>query len=137
MIDRGWRDGLLEKKSDMKGSPIDQKVLDNLRELQREGVPSILRKVITTYLGNSPKLLETLRAGLASGDTATIRFAVHSLSSSSATLGAVRLSTFCRDLETMCCANSLEFAEEMVLKIVAEYEAVQDVLQVELQRCAP
>ena len=64
---------------------LDQKALDVIRALQREGEPSLLERVIKLYLDSSPKLLRSLRESVEQKDNLkAVHEAAHSLKSSSA-----------------------------------------------------
>jgi HPt (histidine-containing phosphotransfer) domain-containing protein len=57
----------------------------------------------------------------------------HSLKSSSANVGALRLSALFKELETVGRMNSLEKAGPLLSEIGAEYQAVEGALRVEIQ----
>jgi signal transduction histidine kinase/DNA-binding response OmpR family regulator/HPt (histidine-containing phosphotransfer) domain-containing protein len=114
-------------------SPIDPKKLDNIRVLQRDGKPDILNRVIETYLNHSPGLLENLRDALGTSDADLIQSAAHSLKSSSANLGAMKLATLCKELEFMGRAKAIEGADIILSSIEQEYERVHQSLKAELQ----
>jgi HPt (histidine-containing phosphotransfer) domain-containing protein len=55
--------------------------------------------VLAVYLSNSPNLMAEIQATLAARDWASMREAAHSMKSSSATMGAIRLSALLETLE--------------------------------------
>lgn len=116
--------------------PINWTVFDQLRALQGEACPDILHRVISIYLSNSPKLLGALHAALETDDLGAMRMAAHSLNSSSAMLGALRLSELCREIEVMCLCNSLTHCTALVSDVEREFASVAGVLAVTVSRDA-
>ncbi len=112
---------------------IDTKALDAIRDLQQKGRPGLLVKVIDIYLDDSLRLLEALRQAHFQGDAPDVKRHAHSLKSSSANVGAVRLSTLCRELETM---GDGEFAD-LVDRKIAQIEEELDIVRQELRVLAP
>ncbi len=122
-------DASAQKVSD----PIDKRTLYTLKELQIEGEPDFLERVVKTYLTGSHPLIGQLEDAFSSQDTQSMRLIAHRLKSSSANVGALRLSEFSRMLEMDCSNNSGEDAEMMVSAIVAEFAAVKKALEEEIR----
>jgi two-component system, sensor histidine kinase and response regulator len=115
-------------------SVIDQKVLDTIRALQKKGRKDILSQVITLYLDHLPAQLRELHDAISSGDASAIHRLAHSLKSGSANLGAMTLSSFFEEVESMGRMNSIDHAAELLSKIETESIAVETALKSELQR---
>ena len=79
--------------------PIDQKVLDRIRELDVEGESQILERVVNLYLNQANENVRDLLAALKSSDMGTAKDMAHGLKSSSANLGALEFSKLCADIE--------------------------------------
>ena len=60
---------------------------------------TLLSRLLDTYLGYSPKAIQQMMAALEAQDHGQLKITAHSLKSSSANLGAMKLSGLCRDLE--------------------------------------
>jgi two-component system, sensor histidine kinase and response regulator len=116
--------------------PFDYKVLDSLRQLQREGRPDIVQQVIYLFFKAAARLLKDLEEGAAKGDAALLRDASHALKSASANMGAVALSSRCTELEAMAKAGSVSDAVPMVGAIVEDYRAVEILLSARLPKVA-
>jgi len=82
-------------------SPLDFRALEQVRALQSNGQPDVLRRLISMYLSDSPKLLTDICRAVAGGDSAALQRAAHSLKSSSATVGALSLAKHCQALEAL------------------------------------
>ncbi len=110
-------------------SPIDQNVLETLRDLQIDGKPDILKKVVTAYLSSSGPLISGLTGALAGRDFELLRNSAHSLKSSSANVGAMELSKISQQLELDCKDNIPENAEELIAAINREFNRVHHTLE--------
>ncbi len=113
-------------------APLDQSVLDRLRALQREGRPSILRKLGNAYFEASSEVLETLRDAVTGDDAKGIWQMAHKLRSSSLNLGASELAKHCKELESLGESGSTEGAARVFSRIEAEYERACAALNAEL-----
>ncbi len=108
---------------------LDASVLASLGSLQRPGAPSLLERVVGLYLKHSPPQVEELRAALAAGDLSTLRRAVHTLKSSSANIGAARLSGLCRDFEAQLREGRPDDGADRLSMIEAEFSKVHAALR--------
>jgi PAS domain S-box-containing protein len=107
---------------------IDQKTIGKLCKLQQLGEPDIVAELIGIYLNDAPVLLKRAREALAGNDESTLRRAAHSLKSTSANLGAIRLSALCKELEEMARRADLQNAPAVFSEINAEYQRVTQAL---------
>src|SRR5262245_35894265 len=76
-----------------------------LVEMVGQDEPAVLVDLLDTYLVESAGLVNTIREGALSGDLASVLRPAHSLKSSSASIGALRLSKLCADLEAFLRGN--------------------------------
>jgi PAS domain S-box-containing protein len=113
---------------------IDPRAWESIRSLQRPGHPDMLCKVIDKYLTSSRQLIETMRLAVPQHDAAALHRTAHSLKSSSATLGALRLAALCKDAEAMGRTNTLKGMPRLWEQLEAEYGAVQEALTAELNQ---
>ena len=113
---------------------LDQQVLNRLRMMQRPGAPSILQKVIDIYLQNSPALIDDIRTAVFNKDAVALTRAAHSLKSSSANLGASRLSELCKSLEQMGRAQALKGSDEILVQMLDDSDQVMAALKAELNK---
>ena len=79
--------------------PLDAQALQRLNELDPGGRHGLLPKVLRTFDSSSRRLLEQLVAARAAGDLDGQRMVAHTLKSSSMSVGALRLSQLCADVE--------------------------------------
>ena len=113
---------------------LDLKAFQELRDML-ESDP-VLVKVIYNFLEDCPKLFQSMREASSSATNASemvvLQRAAHTLKSTSATLGATRLSQLCKALEAMKSTEALALASAILSQAEAEYENVKAAL---LQWC--
>ena len=105
---------------------IDESVLDNYRRIQKPGQPDIIKRLISIYLKNSPEILHDLSRARDDSDMQQLWRGAHSLKSSSANLGAVKLAGLCEDLEMVGRGEQQGYPKEMTIKIEKEYNRVRE-----------
>lgn len=110
---------------------LDAVVFRELRQMLHE--QQFLIEVIDSYLEDAPKLLQVMAVAVAQGKATELQQAAHTLKSSSALLGATRLSQFCQVLEAIGSTGSLKEATALMLQMKGEYEKVQAALLQELR----
>ncbi|MBV8132202.1 MAG: response regulator [Alphaproteobacteria bacterium] len=116
--------------------PIDYKVLDSHRQLQREGNPDFVQEMIDLFFKDAADRLKDLKEGAANRDAALLREASHALRSASANVGAVILSSHCEELEAMAQSGVLSEAASIVDAILEDYRAVEIALSARLLKVA-
>ncbi|WP_419660220.1 sensory box histidine kinase/response regulator protein [Desulfosarcina variabilis str. Montpellier] len=114
------------------GEAVQLSVLYALKELQIEGEPDFIKKVVTTFLGGGDEQIVLLERALAQNKIEDIRFIAHRFKSSSANVGAMQLSEYSRQLEADCRQHAGTSAKVLVPAIVAEYKQVKTILQGEI-----
>ncbi len=85
--------------------------------------------LVEVYLEETTKQLENINQAVKRKEATVIENTAHLLKSSSATLGALKFSQLCQDLETMGCENSLTNSQEVNSQLQQEYERVKLALQ--------
>jgi HPt (histidine-containing phosphotransfer) domain-containing protein len=103
-----------------------------LVEMVGPDAPDVLVDLLDTYLVESSGLVNAIREGASSGDLASALRPAHSLKSSSTSIGALRLSKLCADLESHLRGNlpGLD-VNGQVRMIENEFVRVQSALDVE------
>ncbi|HNX39629.1 MAG TPA: Hpt domain-containing protein [Methanothrix sp.] len=113
---------------------IDKSVLASLRELQEAGDPDIVAEVGGLFIQHSPEKVEAIMKSAEKGDAKGLLTAAHSLKSSSAYVGAMRLSAMAKELELMGRANALDGAAEKAQRLNAEFSRVMSALRAEIEQ---
>jgi CheY-like chemotaxis protein len=115
---------------------LDTEALNHIRELDHRNNSGVLAAVIHSYLEHTPHLLETLHRAVAQHDAKALRYAAHTLKSSSVNLGALTLSALCKNLEAIGDGGVVAPAVPLLPALAAEYQLVREALSAELQRSA-
>lgn len=113
-------------------SVLDPSALDQLRALQRPGKPSLVDKVIELFMQDAPAHLAGFRAAAEALDTVEMRRRVHTLKSSSASVGAMALSRACADAEEAARLGDREEALRRAEPLDGMLEQVLEALREEL-----
>ena len=112
---------------------FDYSMLDDIRRLKtRQKKPDLLNQLVTIYFDNSPPLFQKIEKALASVDKTALNKAAHTLKSSNAQIGAVRLASLCQQLEEIARDGKLEAASEMLQDMKDEYKEVVAILKKEI-----
>jgi HPt (histidine-containing phosphotransfer) domain-containing protein len=116
--------------------PIDYKVLESLRQLQREERSDIVQQVINLFFKGAATLLKDLEQGATNRDATLLHQASHALKSASANVGAITLSSRCKELEAMAQSGAVSEAALMVRTIFEDYRTAETLLSNRLQKVA-
>jgi HPt (histidine-containing phosphotransfer) domain-containing protein len=82
-------------------SVLDTDALQRLRELDPSGKSRLLTRVAHAFETSVERLMPDMRTAWESGDLQGVRHVAHTLKSSSASIGAIKLSTLCAEIESM------------------------------------
>jgi signal transduction histidine kinase/DNA-binding response OmpR family regulator/HPt (histidine-containing phosphotransfer) domain-containing protein len=113
---------------------VDAKVLKSFRQMVGENADEVLAEMIDCYLEDAPQLVSAIATAVAQGNAPQLRQAAHTLKSSSATLGAITLSHFCKELEVTARNGDTESGLNKLPQLQAEYEKVKTALQIERRK---
>ncbi len=102
----------------MPDDPIDAATLDELLDTLG-GDEAFLAELVGSYLADSPPLVAAMRDAVAARDAAALRRAAHTLKSTSASVGALRLAGVCREVEAAASADLVR--GDLVEDAAAEY----------------
>ncbi len=99
---------------------LDELALAGLRQLDPTGVNQLMPRVLTTYRTSLARLLGQMSAARQQSDTAALRLATHTLKSSSASIGALRLSVLCGAAEQAARDGRIEDLPALLDQLEAE-----------------
>jgi HPt (histidine-containing phosphotransfer) domain-containing protein len=107
---------------------VDESVLQEVLDATG-GDRDFVRELIDTYLADSPEQLGAITAAIDADDAATLVRPAHTLKSSSATVGAMRLSAVARELEMAGRSGLLEpSVKEHLGAVRGEWDAAREAL---------
>jgi len=99
---------------------LDMRALQALRNLQRPGRPDVVVRVLEIFRRDAPRLVDEMRRGGATGDAEALRRAAHTLKSTSASIGAARLSAGCLEIERLARKGDVTAARDLVESAAAD-----------------
>jgi len=102
---------------------IDFRTLDGIAALQRPNKPNLLETVIGLFESESLKCIAQIHEGVGAGDFDLITMGAHSLKSSSANVGAMELSSRCREIESAARNNDMQTCSQLSEQLTAEFDA--------------
>jgi signal transduction histidine kinase/CheY-like chemotaxis protein len=109
-------------------SVLDPGRLDEIRALQGEAGDGLVARVVGAYFDSAPGLVEAVADALEKRDAGALADAAHTLKSSSASLGALRLSVLCQELEALGLAGSTDGASDLLGELRLEFARVRRAL---------
>lgn len=119
-----------QKSDETTTHPVDQKVLDELREVMDDD----FIEIIDLYLNNVPSQILNIKAAAEKKDAGEISCGAHNLKSTSGNIGAMTVFTLCKTLEGDACKGKIEGCQETIKDIEAEFERVKVFLETEKQK---
>jgi signal transduction histidine kinase/DNA-binding response OmpR family regulator len=108
---------------------LDEVALARLRELDPKGENKLIERVMRAFETSVARLLPQLEESRRAGDRAGIRHVAHTLKSSSASIGAIKLSQLCADIEAMIRLDKADGLDARVDAMCAEVEIVLQALR--------
>jgi len=108
---------------------LDTQALDRLRELDPTGENRLMERVVSAFETSVARLMPQLQEALQANELAGIRHVSHTLKSSSASMGAVKLSKMCSEVENMARQGQSDGMNERVALLQAEVEIVRAALK--------
>jgi HPt (histidine-containing phosphotransfer) domain-containing protein len=108
------------------GTPLPATDAAALDRLKRFGGASLLGRMIDLYLVAAPERIEAAARGAAAGDADGVERALHSLKSSSAQLGAVRMQRLSEQGEHRARTGSLDGVAQLTSALDEELARVRE-----------
>lgn len=108
---------------------LDAQALERLRELDPTGENHLIERVLQAFETSVARLAPQLEASRRAGDLAGIRHVVHTLKSSSASIGAMTLSQHCAAVEALVRQDSTDDLGTLLDALSAELGAVLQALR--------
>ena len=103
---------------------LDEASLQRLHELDPQGTNRVVERVLRAFEASLQRLLPQATQAWQRGDHEAVRHVVHTLKSSSASVGALDLSRCCSEIENRLRAQQFEGLAPMLSALEAEGERV-------------
>jgi len=101
---------------------IDKSALQQIAELDPDQSGELLNSIIDSYIDNATTLMRDLREAVASKDIEGATRAAHSLKSSSANVGAMKLSSLCAETESFGRNEKMSAVIGLIDDIAGEFD---------------
>ena len=108
---------------------LDAQALERLRELDPNGENHLMERVVSAFDSSVARLMPQIEEALHSNDLAGVRHVAHTLKSSSASIGAMKLSRMCSDLETRARNQQSDGMAERIAELQSEVEIARTALK--------
>jgi two-component system, sensor histidine kinase and response regulator len=116
---------------------FDAQAVQRLRDLDPKGENQLLDRLFRTFEASLQRLIPQMVEAHDVRDVATIRLTAHTLKSSCASVGALKLSTQCADIEAVIRNGSAEPLDERIVAVRDEADRVLDSLKHYLKDAPP
>ena len=103
---------------------LDAQALARLHDLDPSGKAGLVARVLSTYTASLQRLLGQLRVARQDADAQGQRHVAHTLKSSSASVGALKLSALCADIERRLRDGPMQGLDAQLDALDAEGERV-------------
>ena len=113
---------------------FDPHALEQIHALQQPGQPSLLDRVIGSFLESAAATIADLQQAARSGDAEALRAAAHGLKAASGNVGARRMMSTCRQLEVLGRSGSTAAAAELLPRLDEELATATPLLQGEARK---
>ena len=108
---------------------IDDAVFDEIRAMSGSHADGLIRNIVEIYLQKSPSLIDDIHQGTHQGDADRLFRAAHALKSSSANVGALKVSAIAKEMEKMARANTFEPARLLLERLSESYSQAEQSLR--------
>ncbi len=108
---------------------LDENALARLQQLDPNGVNRLLERIARAFEATAARMVPQLRERAGMGDLVGLQQVVGMLKSAAATVGAVRLSLLCAEIESMVRADIGDNLASRVKTMVSEIDVVISVLR--------
>jgi HPt (histidine-containing phosphotransfer) domain-containing protein len=108
---------------------LDMRVIESLKELGGEDDPGLVLELVGMFLQDAPLRMREIETSLVSGDIGTLERAAHTLKSSSANIGASRLSASCKAMEELARKKTFEGLPSLVRQSLQSWSELETVLR--------
>ncbi|MEO8922521.1 MAG: Hpt domain-containing protein [Caldimonas sp.] len=110
-------------------SVLDEEALQRLRELDPKGQNHLLERVLRAFESSVLRLAPQLREARQRGDMQAIRHVAHTMKSSSASIGAMRLSRLCAEIEAAVRQEAADDLPALLDEVDLEFNVVLQAVQ--------
>ena len=107
---------------------INIEAIETIRSMQRPGKDDLLAKIVGAFFTKTPDIIEQMQGAANDQDTDTVATGAKGLGASSAYLGAEKMSSLCKQIESVVTESGTENLSQLVASLAEEYETVSEQL---------
>lgn len=107
---------------------FDPALIEELKKLQIPGKPNIISQLFGIYLKETVLKIDNLKKSAAEKNADSLRMIAHSLKSSTANVGGIKLSALFKTLENKAKINDMEDIETLIEEIDINYKRLENKL---------
>jgi signal transduction histidine kinase/DNA-binding response OmpR family regulator/HPt (histidine-containing phosphotransfer) domain-containing protein len=120
--------GIISKLSSQTESSINIESIDTIRAMQRPGKGDLLVKIVGAFSTKTPDVIEQMQNAANDSDPESVAAGARGLGVSSAYLGAEKMSSLCKRIESVVADGESDDLSQLVSTLKAEYETVYEQL---------
>lgn len=109
-------------------SCINIDAIDTIRAMQRPGKDDLLAKIVGAFFVKTPDVIEQMQGAANDEDVESVAAAARGLGTSSAYLGAEKMSSLCKRIESVAAESGTDELTELVSTLAKEFESVTEQL---------
>lgn len=109
-------------------SCINVDAIETIKSMQRPGKDDLLSKVVGVFFSKTPDVISQMQQAANESDAKAVFEGAHSLSSSSAYLGADRMAELCKEIESVAQQEESEKLVDLVATLKEEFNVVSNQL---------
>ncbi len=122
--------------TEIEADAVDAEALDALREMDASD-EGFMEKIIDLFLSDMVERLQAMKAAIDARDGGPIKRTAHALKGSCGHFGATRLTSLCRNMETLAERDSMDEAAAAFVELSAEAHRVRIALELAKTQLKP
>jgi len=112
---------------------IDPSILEGFLAAVGDEEGTIVTELVNIFLKDAPRLLNQMEQNFSEQDFETAQRAAHTLKSSAAHMGVMKLSSMSKEIEMMCRANQINNISQKLAQATAEFKHVKKIMETDKQ----
>ncbi|HEX6828556.1 MAG TPA: response regulator, partial [Burkholderiales bacterium] len=100
---------------------LDQRAIEDLRQLDEPGSMSLMQGLIREYLAQAPQSIAQIKVAARAGDAPTLASRAHKFTGTSLTFGARGVARICHELEVMARTGVVRDTESLLAALDARH----------------
>jgi HPt (histidine-containing phosphotransfer) domain-containing protein len=116
-------------KSKREDPSVDIKIIEELRSLQTDDEEDVVLEIIQIFIKTTTEMFKNMNQANSQKNLEPLRIMAHTLKSSTASVGAMKLCELVTEIEKLAKAGQKEEISEILIKAEQEFKSVQKELE--------